>query len=495
MKKNLLILLLVIFSYGLYGQGIFNNGGKIVVGSGTFLNISGTGGNLVNETNVTDGSIDLSGTLKIEGNITNNVISADIFTTIAVGSEVILSGTSPQTIGGSTNATGKYANLNVNNNTGIIFLKNVQVEGTMTFTGGMVEIGNNNFIFGPSAVIAGSPSVSSMIIATGSGQVQKLVSAIGTFTFPVGDNTATAEYSPVSLNFIAGTFAAGAFAGLNLVNAKFDDPAITGSYLNRYWNITQTGITGFVCDVVLQYEATDVVGLESDLFLLRVTPPPVSLLGPANTVLHQLSSAGLTSFGTFTGGPGSKTVNLKLYLEGIYAGGGLMSQAQGIAGNQFSGDTADLITIELHNAITYSTIELSVADIGLNTSGLASFSVPGAFSGSYYLTIRNRNSVATVSSVPVSFTSSIITYDFSNLATQTYASNVKNVGGVYVIYGGDVDQDGFVGVSDMGNVDNSSAIFGSGYLPEDVDGDGFVGVSDMGIVDNNSAIFISTITP
>ena len=59
----------------------------------------------------------------------------------------------------------------------------------------------------------------------------------------------------------------------------------------------------------------------------------------------------------------------------------------------------------------------------------------------------------------------------------------------------DVDQDGFVGASDMAMVDNQSAAFGMGYIVEDVDGDGFVGASDMAIIDNNSANFIFATIP
>jgi hypothetical protein len=191
----------------------------------------------------------------------------------------------------------------------------------------------------------------------------------------------------------------------------------------------------------------------------------------------------------------NKTVNLKLYIEGIYTGGGAMRKAQGSAGDQYPGTTADQISVELHDAVTYATIIFTVNNINLSTAGLASFTVPSSYAGSYYITVRHRNSIETVSSAPVSFAAATINYDFSTGAGMAYGGNLRNVAGVYLIYSGDTNQDGFIGVSDMSAIDNQSAIFGSGYLVEDINGDGFIGVSDMAVVDNNSANFISKITP
>jgi hypothetical protein len=401
-----------------------------------------------------------------------------------------------QTLGGTTTAGFQFPNLTINNSAGIIFAKNAQVNGTMTFTSGLIDIGNNNFTFGTTASNAGTPSATSMIIASGTGQVQKNWSAIGSFTFPVGDNNVTAKYSPVTLNFTSGTFAAGALAGVNLVNARYNNPSIAVSYLNRYWNITQTGITGFVSDAVFQYVASDVVGTETSISSLRVSPTPITAFNSANVTLHQLSATGLTSFGTFTGGIGSKILNLKLYIEGLYAGGSLMNQAQGLAGNQFTGSTSDKITVELHDPVTYLTTITSIGNIDLSTTGLATVNIPVSYSGSYYVTVKHRNSNATVTSSTLLFSSPTISYDFTTSAAQAFGSNQKTPSvGVNVIYSGDVNQDGIIDLGDLVPVGNQSAIAASGYIPEDVNGDGLVDLSDLIIVGNNAATAIGTITP
>lgn len=490
--KNILFIITIVFSSGLFAQGIYNNGAKIVIGSGVFVNVSG---NYRNETNVTDGSIDLSGTLAIAGNITNNTV-ADVLNMAATGSTVILAGATSQTLGGTNTSGFTFPNLTVNNPAGVVLAKNITVNGTVTFTSGLVDIGNNNFTFGALAAIAGTPSSTSMIMSTGTGQVQKIWNAIGSFTYPVGDNNVTAKYSPVTLSFTSGTFAPGAIAGVNLVNAKYNDPSISGSYLNRYWNISQTSISSFTSDAIFQYTASDIIGSEANISNLRVSPLPVTSFNPANTALHQLTASALTSFGTFTGGPGSKTLNLKLFLEGLYASGGLMNVAQGSAGNQFPGSTVDQLTVELHDPVTYANLIYSVPQVNLNTNGSVTLNIPANYSGSYYVTVKQRNSIGAVTASPIAFNSSSINYDFTTASTRAFGSNLKNLGqGVFGIYGGDTNQDTIIDLSDLILVGNQAAVAGSGYIPEDVNGDGLVDLTDLIIIGNNASQAIGVVTP
>ena len=495
MKKIPYLIIAILFSSGLYAQGVYNNGAKILIGTGVSVNISGTGGNYRNETNVTNGSIDLSGTMVIAGNMTNNAVT-DVLSTATAGSMVVLSGTTIQTLGGTSASSFTLPNLTVNNPAGIVIAKNALVNGLLTFNNGVVDIGNSNFTFGSLATIAGTPSATSMLVATGSGQVLKSWIAIGSFTFPVGDNTGTAEYSPVTLNFTAGTFAPGATAGVNLVNAAFADPYISGSYLNRNWNVTQTGITGFTCDASFNYPIADVVGLESEIYGVRIIPAPVSLYVPTNAALHQLTANGLTSFGAFTGALGQRTLNLtSVLLQGLYNGSGLMRQAWDAAGPHWASGVADHITVELHDATTYSTILNSSLDVPLSTLGTASLTIPATYNASYFITIKHRNSIETTTATAVSFAGSTINQSFGtpvnvfggNLALSTDAN--------YLIYAGDVNQDGVVDTRDYINVDNDSFNFASGYLSTDVDGNGVIDTRDFISIDNNNYSFIGTIHP
>lgn len=114
MKKLIFTVSFLLSAGAFKAQGLYNNGANIVVSSGTYLVLDGTSGNFRNETSGNDGVIDLTGTLKLGGNFTNNVSSSDAFGTLASGSEVIFAGTSTQTIGGSSTAVYNFDKITVN---------------------------------------------------------------------------------------------------------------------------------------------------------------------------------------------------------------------------------------------------------------------------------------------------------------------------------------------------------------------------------------------
>jgi hypothetical protein len=213
---------------------------------------------------------------------------------------VTLAGTTLQTVTGQN----IFQNFIIDNLSGVTIGGNTGVNGTMTLTSGKVTIGDYNLLLGSLANISGTYSSANMIIATAVGELRKtfLSGFTGSYTFPVGDNTDTPEYSPVTLNFIAGTFVTDNYVGINLRNIKYPDPLITGNYLKRYWNISKSGISSLSCNAVFHYVPADIVGNESIISCMRITPTPVITYDFANTVTHQLTANGITSFGSYTGG-------------------------------------------------------------------------------------------------------------------------------------------------------------------------------------------------
>jgi hypothetical protein len=190
-----------------------------------------------------------------------------------------------------------------------------------------------------------------------------------------------------------------------------------------------------------------------------------------------------------------KSVHLTLLLEGLYDGAGSMRKAQNATGDQYPGITADQLTVELHNASNYSNIIYSAVNVNVSTSGNADLMVPAAHSGSYYITVKHRNSIETTTASPVSFSGGTISYDFSSAITQAYGSNLKAAGGDFLIYGGDVNQDDIVDSGDMIGIDNDASTFAVGYIATDANGDGLIDAGDMIIVDNNAGSFITALTP
>jgi hypothetical protein len=192
-----------------------------------------------------------------------------------------------------------------------------------------------------------------------------------------------------------------------------------------------------------------------------------------------------------------KTLNLSgVMLEGLYAGGGTMNQANDDLGPKFGPGVADVITVELHNDADYYTIEQTYTGVELSTTGTATVTgIPSTVNGDYYITIRHRNSVETTTASPVSFAGDIINQSFA-LPANVYGGNLLlmlDMG--YAIYGGDVTQDGYVDTGDVTEIDNDQFNFMVGYVASDVNGDGFTDTGDVTIVDNNQFNFVGAILP
>jgi hypothetical protein len=434
-------------------------------------------------------ALDNAGTLILKKDLVNQNIAP---VTIGTGT-VICSGTVPQALNGPT----YMQNLTINNAAGVTNGGSNKVSGVLTLTSGLVILGTNNLTLGTGATIAGAPSATAMLVPTGTGKVLKEFTGIGSFTFPVGDNTGTNEYTPVTLAFTSGTFSTGNYAGVKLVNAIYPGSP-TVNCIKRYWDVSHSGISSFTCNTTFQYVPSDVMGTENLIFCLGITPTTVNYFNVANTVLHQLSAANVTAFGTFTGNQVllDKTLNLTLLLEGLYIGAGTMHKAQNAVGDQFTGTTADQISVELHNSASYASITYSLYNLNLSTLGVCTVSVPGIFNSAYYVTIKHRNSVETTTASTVSFTSSPINYNFTNLATKAYGNNMKLMsGGYWAFYAGDVNLDGIVDAGDLIPVDNDAASFLHGYSTTDANGDGSVNTNDIIMVSDNATLFARAITP
>ncbi|MEI6750369.1 MAG: GEVED domain-containing protein, partial [Bacteroidota bacterium] len=192
--------------------------------------------------------------------------------------------------------------------------------------------------------------------------------------------------------------------------------------------------------------------------------------------------------------PLSKTLNLTVFLEGLF-NGTTMNKAQNGAGDQFTGTVADQIIVELHNSTSPYATAGGPYTVDVNTDGTASVVIPVSLGASYYIVLKHRNSIETWNGVPVSFAGATMSYNFSSAIGQAYGSNLKLVSGKYVIFGGDANQDGIIDSGDMAPIDNLSSAAATGYLPEDINGDGLIDSADMSNVDNNSSAAVGKIVP
>ena len=194
----------------------------------------------------------------------------------------------------------------------------------------------------------------------------------------------------------------------------------------------------------------------------------------------------------------TKTLTVRLFLEGLYSGSGAMRQAKDVGVPKFAAGISDTVRIELHDAVAPHGLAFSYANLDLSTDGNAIINtIPGTITGSYYIVVKHRNSIETWSTDAIDFSvASPISYDFTTSASNAYSSNMKAMnGGVYAIFAGDDNRDGIVDGSDMAAIDNASTAVMTGYHPEDLNGDGIVDASDMAIIDNNSTAVVSAKRP
>ncbi len=192
----------------------------------------------------------------------------------------------------------------------------------------------------------------------------------------------------------------------------------------------------------------------------------------------------------------AKTLTLSsVFLEGLYSGAGTMRQAWNETGPQYAPGVADHITVELHDANNYSIIIWSLPDVPLSISGTAEINIPAAHSGSYYITVRHRNSIETTTVLPVSFAGSLISYSFAT-PVNVYGGNLKtSADNYYLIYGGDATQDGLVNTGDYAPVVNDATRYTRGYIFTDLDGNGTVDTRDYSIIVNNATRNVRTVHP
>ena len=146
----------------------------------------------------------------------------------------------------------------------------------------------------------------------------------------------------------------------------------------------------------------------------------------------------------------------------------------------------DTITVELHDP-TFTCLVIESQKGVLNTSGMGTFNFAIAKNDyPYFIVVKHRNSIETWSASTQTFTSSELSYDFTTAASQAHGNNMFLKGSKWCIYNGDINQDGYVNLTDLIAVNNDSYDGVTGHVITDITGDQFTNLSDLIIVNNNA---------
>jgi hypothetical protein len=196
----------------------------------------------------------------------------------------------------------------------------------------------------------------------------------------------------------------------------------------------------------------------------------------------------------------TKTLNIKVYLEGFYKASGGMVKVQGCNDGEnsfdmFSGTISDTLTVQLAQTNEPYLTKYTLHGAPLNTDGTITLnSVPASLSDNYYIVIKHRNHIETWSQ-SVSFTGSVINYNFTDGVTKAWGNNLVQIGSSYFIYSGDSNGDQYIDGFDLALTFNFNKQGKFGYHVSDINGDGFVDGFDLAKVFNNNKKGIGMNTP
>jgi hypothetical protein len=190
-------------------------------------------------------------------------------------------------------------------------------------------------------------------------------------------------------------------------------------------------------------------------------------------------------------------LNLKLFIEGFYTGGGLMNNNGNggclyLYGASLLPTDADSVFVSAMSlSAPHTEIEKKFGMLKTNGDVTVSFSPAVVAGNNYYIKISHRNSLETWSANSVLFKAST-TYDFTLAQTQAFGTNpmVQTFDSFgYAILSGDINQDLNIDLLDFPLWDIDNGLFNFGYLPTDLNGDLNVDLLDFPYWDLNNSNF------
>ena len=238
--------------------------------------------------------ISTAGTLNLAGDFNNNAIYDNNSGSLG------FNGASIQNIGGSQQTV--FNNLILNNSSGATLGNSEIIDGTLTLTNGNLKLGSNNLTLG-SAAVAGIPSVTNMIVSDGAGECRRIFTGIGPYVFPIGDETGTAEYTPITLDFTSGNFLSGAYAGVRVMDGQHPQDNSTADFISRYWSVNLSGISSETYDVTGTFinSGADITGNIANIVTGIWSGSPASWSNSGTVTVPTISATGVTGSADFTG--------------------------------------------------------------------------------------------------------------------------------------------------------------------------------------------------
>lgn len=266
-KYFFLPIVLCCLCLGAKSQGLTNNGAKIYLAPGVFLN----GGNFINKTSVADGSIDLNGTMIVRGDWTNNAAN-NVFVNIepTPNGTVFLASNILQNVGGS-NPT-HFENLHLDSSNKVLHVNDCEVNGILTINS-ILELNSNKLIIDnpvPNAITYNSGCIiSESQPSIGLGEIEwKIGSAMNVFEVPFGVGSNGKDLNLVFKTTTAANPATGSITFATYPTNYLNNPLPTGvssidglnyeEMADRFWEVSSNYTTNPVSDITFKYNSADI---------------------------------------------------------------------------------------------------------------------------------------------------------------------------------------------------------------------------------------------
>lgn len=243
-------------------------------------------------------------TVTVQGDVTSNV-------DIQGPGKVLLKGSTNQNV----NMNGfTIPNLEMDNAANATLTGNARIGSSMLFTNGKIIQGNFNCRIADVATVTGS-GTAKFFETSGTGQLLKEVSSnLTNYVLPVGIGS---TYYPVSIT-TSGTYSSASVGVQGKTGAEPNKHPRSTDYLNLYWPITRTGITGTV-DATGTYTA-NFTGTESDLRGIFWNGTNWSLTGSAINTTTDNATATITGNGDLYAMNRFLLSKLRVILQGPFNG-------------------------------------------------------------------------------------------------------------------------------------------------------------------------------
>ncbi|HRD54191.1 MAG TPA: hypothetical protein PKY96_16250 [Flavobacteriales bacterium] len=248
----------------IFNQGTINKNNGTVQFDLAFTMTNEAAGTL----NVNSGTLRFSSTATLRGTVnvpagsaiigTANGVVAEGLTVLNNGSItplITFQGTAPHFL----NGTGNLGNVTMNG-AGLVTLGGTQtMSGTLSFTTGVLELGDNDLVLTNATVgsVSGG-SASSHVRTSGTGTLSRAVNG-NNYVFPVG----TSSYTPLTMNLTTGPQEQFAVRVQNGISTNYGAPGvangapITARAVGRTWVVAEQVSGGNTVDLTVQWNATD----------------------------------------------------------------------------------------------------------------------------------------------------------------------------------------------------------------------------------------------